>query len=183
MALTYTCNLSQGYPVPCRNSSGGIQEVWIGTWNGASTTITTGTASFETGAGTEIISVTGSGLFYPFPQPLETGEFSQSGGFSTENGTSMYTQTLNITIQQYNGFSWGQINILGQGVWRILVLDQNGNYFYLGSQNGCRVTAATPGAGKSMNDLNGAIITFEGKEPVPAYQISANAAIQLMSGT
>jgi sugar lactone lactonase YvrE len=61
------------------------------------------------------------------------------------------------------------------------VIDQNGNYWYIGNKNGARVTAATPGVGKAMGDLNGAVITFEGKEQVTAYQMTAAAALALIA--
>jgi hypothetical protein len=46
----------------------------------------------------------------------------------------------------------------------------------MGFQNPVRVSAATPGLGKAYCDLNGAVITFLGKEPEPAYEVASSAA-------
>ena len=73
-----------------------------------------------------------------------------------------------------------QIKILGQGKWRVLIKDQRGKYWLMGAQNPVRLSAATPGLGKAYGDLNGAILTFMGKEPVPAYEVDATAALQLI---
>lgn len=173
-----SCLITSGFPLQCRDNSGGIQNVYIAAYNGTAMTYAVGT-----GASASLISafagVTVSA--YTFNQPLETASFEQAGAFSTENGTSMYTQTVNITLQKLSNTAVALINTLGQGVWRIIILDQNGNYWFVGAQNGARVSAATPGTGKAMGDLNGAVITFEAKEPVTAYQVTTAAALSLIT--
>jgi hypothetical protein len=172
------CLITSGFPLQCRDNSGGIQNVYIATFNGTSMGYTVGT-----GASASLITAfTGATVSaYTFNQPLETASFEQAGAFSTENGTSNYKATVMITLQKLNNTSTALINTLGQGVWRIIVLDQNGNYWLVGAQNGARVSAATPGTGKALGDLNGAVITFEATEPVSAYQVTTAAALSLIT--
>lgn len=174
-----SCLITSGYPLQCRDNTGGVQNVYIGAYGGTVTmTPILGTTS-NTG---QIVGWTGvTSSFYTFNQPLETADFTQAGAFSVENGTSMYTQTCNITLQKLDTTASTLINTLGQGVWRIIILDQNGNYWYIGNKNGARVTAATPGVGKAMGDLNGAVITFEAKEQLTAFQVTAAAALELIT--
>lgn len=170
------CLITSGYSLQCRDNIGGVQNVYIGAFNGSSMTMTVGsTASLVTGFAGATVS------FYTFNQPLETASFEQAGNYSTENGTSFYTQTVNITLQKMNATSANLINTLGQGTWRILVLDQNGIYWLIGSQNGARVSASTPNTGKALGDLNGAVITFEAKEPITAYQVTTAAALAVIA--
>jgi len=166
------CLITSGYGLQCRDNIGGVQNVYIGTFNGASMTMTGATA------GTSLITAFGGATvsFYTFNQPLETASFEQAGNYSTENGTSFYTQTVNITLQKLNATSATLINALGQGTWRVIILDQNGLYWLVGAQNGARVSAATPNTGKALGDLNGAVLTFEAKEPLTAYQVTTAAA-------
>ena len=171
-----SCLITSGFPLQCRSNTGGVQNVYIGAFTNMTPIL--GTTS-NVGQITGFTGTTAS--FYTFNQPLETADFTQAGAFSVENGTSMYTQTVNITLQKLDATASTLINTLGQGVWHIIILDQNGNYWYIGNKNGARVTAATPGVGKAMGDLNGAVITFEGKEQVTAYQITAAAALALIA--
>ena len=165
-----SCNLTSGYSLGCRDSLGGIQRVYIGTWDADTTYGLTGPCD-------TIESVTITPSFFTFEQELETASFIQNGQFSTENGTSFYEQTLEITLQKLDSCNRDQIKILGQGVWRVIILDQRGTYWLMGKQNPVRVSASNPQLGKAFGDLNGAVITFIGKEPEPAFAIT-EAAVQ-----
>jgi hypothetical protein len=168
------CILNTGYSIGCRDNIGGIQEVYIGDYNGDTLTFILGVD--------DIIGTfsAGTSSFYSFEQEIETGSFNQTGQFSTENGTSFYEQTLELTVHKMDAALRNQIKILGQGKWRVLIKDQRGKYWLMGAQNPVRLSAATPGLGKAYGDLNGAILTFMGKEPVPAYEVDATAALQLI---
>lgn len=168
------CVLTSGYTLGCRDNIGGIQEVYIGTYNADALTYTLGTNDI---IGT--FSGTWSG-FYTFEQEIETGSFNQTGQFSTENGTAFYEQTLEITVHKLEAALRNQIYLLGQGKFRILIKDQRGKYWLMGYQNPVRVSASTPSLGKAYGDLNGAVITFMTKEPSPAYEVASSAALQLI---
>lgn len=169
------CVLTNGYTLGCRDNIGGIQEVYIGEWNGDGLTYVFGTNNI-------IGTFSGAtGPFYTFEQEIETGSYTENGVFSTENGTAFYEQTLTINLYKMDAALRNQILILGQGKWRIIVKDQRGNYFLMGKQNPVRVSASTPGLGKAYGDLNGAVITFMGKEPEPAHQVATAAALQVIA--
>jgi hypothetical protein len=173
------CPITYGYTVPCK-STGGIQSVYIGQYNSG---LTYTTDSSSPGATSSFNTITGFGgatsSFYKFEAQLETASLVEAGAFSNENGTAFYTQTAMIVLQGLNQPLVEQINILGKGRWRIIFLDQNGLYWLMGKQNPVNVSASTPGLGKAYGDLNGAIITFEGKEPAPITQVSSAALIAL----
>lgn len=171
------CVLSTGWTLGCRDKQGGIQKVYIGTWNGTNLgfTISGTTASL-------ITAFTGTtSSYYTFEQELESAEFNQKSTGNNDNGTVYYEQTLSITLQGLDAPTADRIRILDQGKWRIMVLDQNGRYWFVGKQNGLRTTESTPGVGKAMGDLNGAKITFKGMEPIPAYEVQASAAATIIA--
>jgi len=118
--------------------------------------------------------------YYKFEQEIETGSFNQNGQFSTENGTTFFEQVLEITLQKMDAANRNRISTLSQGAWRIIVLDQRGNYWLMGYQNPVRVSSATPQLGKLYGDLNGAVLTFTGKEPEPAYLMDSTVALSLI---
>jgi hypothetical protein len=51
----------------------------------------------------------------------------------------------------------------------------------MGYQNPVRVSASTPGTGKAYGDLNGSVVTFMTKEPVPAYLVETAAALSVIA--
>ena len=89
--------------------------------------------------------------------------------------------TLTITLHKLEAALRNKILVLGQGKWRVIVKDQRGTYHLMGYQNPVRVSASTPGVGKAYGDMNGSVITFVGKEPVPAYEVSSAAALKVIT--
>lgn len=173
--MATSCILTSGYELGCRDNIGGIQEVYIGEWNGDSMTYVLGTDNIiGTFSGT-------TASFYTFEQEIETASFTENGVFSIENGTSFYEMTLTISLHKLDAALRNQILILGQGKWRIIIKDQRGLYHFMGFQNPVRVSASTPGVGKAYGDLNGAVVTFMGKEPAPAYLVSSSAALSVIT--
>jgi hypothetical protein len=171
-----SCLLTQGYSIPCKGIAG-VQAVYIGEWNG-------GTASGGIGyttSGLTITAFTGATVsFYEFQQPIETGSLTETGNFNTQNGTAYYDQVVEITCHNIDASLIEQVNTLGRGRWRILVLDVNGNFFLIGKQNPVMVTSIAGGLGKAYGDLNGYTITFTGKEfdaLAPVTAAAANAVI------
>ena len=167
------CILNTGYSIGCKTTAG-VQKVFIGTWNDTSMTYTFGTNSIITAFGGATTS------FYTFQQPIETSSFTSPAEINTENNAITYTQTLSINVQGMNAALINQIKTLGQGVFRVLILDKNGNYFLMGKGGPVQVSAIEAGLGKVGTDLNGATITFTSKEDQPLYEVQASAALSLI---
>jgi hypothetical protein len=161
-----SCVLTNGYNLGCRDSIGGIQKVFIGIWDGDTT------YGF-TGSNNQIDSFSPTASYWTFEQEIETASFNQPGQFST---SAFYEQTLEITLQKLDENLRQNILILGKGIWRIIILDQRGTYWLMGKQNGVRVSDSTSQLGKAFGDLNGAVITFTGKEPELAHSVTSTAA-------
>lgn len=169
-----SCLLTSGYSIGCKTQAG-VQKVFIGSWNDSSLTYTFGTNSIITAFGGATTS------FYTFQQPIETSSFTAPAEVNTENNAIQYNQTLSINVQGMNAALLNQIKTLGQGVWRILILDKNGSYFLMGKNGPVQVSAIESGLGKVGTDLNGAVITFTAKETQPLYEVEAAAALSLIA--
>ena len=170
-----SCPITYGYSLPCK-STAGVQAVYISTY---STGLTYTIDSSASGATSSYGTITGFGgtvgTFYHFQLPNQVISFTQDGASSDENGTTFVTQTLELTLYSLTQPIVELINILARGNWRIILLDQNGNYWLMNKQNPVTVTTYTPGLGKAFGDLNGAVITFQGMEPYAANQVSSAA--------
>lgn len=171
-----SCLLSGGYTLPCKGISG-IQSVYIGNWNGSAITYTMGSASSPN----LITGITGGGSFSTFQQELEQGSLTETGNFNPQNGTAYYDQVVEITVMQPTQLLVDKVNILGQGRFRLIVLDSNSNYWLVGQVNPVSVTAVSGGPGKAYADLNGFTITFTGKELGIITQVTTAAAISVIT--
>ncbi len=175
-----SCLLTGGYNIACKGIAG-VQSVFIGTWNGGTAS---GGIGYTIGTGSQlnqITAFTGATVsFYEFKQTIETGSLTETGNFNEQNGTAYYDQVVEITVHNTDQTLIDQVNVLGRGRWRILVLDVNGNYFLVGKQNPVNVSAVAGGSGKAYGDLNGFTITFTGKEFDVLTQVTPTAAISVI---
>jgi hypothetical protein len=164
-----SCIYNTTYALGCRDSSGGIQRVWIRNWS-ADTTYTYSSDGTITGA-------TGSFSGQPFYEVQirpESGAFAPGNGqHSIENGTNFFEQQLDLTLHKYQASLRNLIYSLALTEMEIIVLDQNNQYYLCGEQNGANLTASAANVGRLYGDLNGATITIIAKEPTPARQMSS----------
>ena len=184
-----SCLITGGYSLPCKSISG-IQAVYIAGWNGPGTTYTLGTTSQVnmnqitafSGVTSSYAGMAGS-LYYTFLQDSEQGSFVETGNTNVTAGTSYNDQVIEITLYNPTQTLNDQVNALMRGRWRIIILDQNGNYFLCGQVNPINVTALAAGSGKAYGDNSGYVITFTGKEYSLATQVTTAAAATVISTT
>ena len=62
---------------------------------------------------------------------------------------------------------------------KIIVKDNNGNFFLVGKEHGAEVTGGTIVTGGAMGDLSGYTLTFTAMERVPANFIDASSESDL----
>lgn len=167
-----SCLLTTGYSLGCR-AQAGVTKVFIGSW-------TNMTYQYETD-GITIGTFSGATTsFYTFEQTIETANYTSAAEVNNENNAIQYAQSLEITLTNMTATLANQIKVLGQGVWRILILDKQGNYWLMGSTGPVQVSAIASGLGKAGTDLNGATLTFMSKETVALTAVKSSAAQALI---
>ena len=158
------CTLTTGRKVPCKSAFGGIKTVYFADF-GELTGITIDALTKEA-------TVTGSPTWYEFDvkgnSSLETTVTS-----SRENGTTFYTQTLNLTLTYLDAKTQAELQILAVARPYIVVQDYYGNEFLCGFENGMEVTGGTVVTGAAAGDLSGFTLTFEGMEETAPYFLAA----------
>lgn len=191
-----SCLLTAGYGLPCR-SVGGVSPagVFIAEWQcpgPGSMQITVGTVSSPSGdlpgipqyvaTYGGITGFTGSTVsFYQFCQDIEIASLSETSVVSIENGTSYNEITLT-----FNVFNFGQdvqniVTTLGAGRWRVIILGNDGNYYFMGYSNPVSITDGSGGINKALGDLNGYTFTMVGKEQFGILQVSPTAAASVLT--
>ena len=160
------CDLTKGRIVPCRDSVGGIAEVYFVDYGD----ITSFTLSDD-----EITDCEGTFNAYQY---LVKGNSSltQNVTASRENGTVFFEQVLELTLPKMSKEDNKELKLLAYGRPHIVVVDYNGNAFMMGREHGCDVTGGTVVTGAAMGDLSGYTLSFSAMELAPANFIASPAA-------
>lgn len=157
------CLLTSGRALPCKSSVGGLKAVYFADY---------GTLGATTIASGEITAIAGTPDFFKFDikgnSSLETTINS-----SRENGTTFYTQTLNLTLPVLDKATQEEIKLLATARPHVAIEDYNGNFFMVGLEHGAEVTGGTVVSGAAMGDLSGFTLTLEGQETDPAYFVTS----------
>lgn len=152
------CLLTTGRALGCKKSVGGLKAVYFADYG------TLGTVTETAG---EITAITGTPDFFKYDikgnSSLETTINS-----SRENGTTFYTQTLNLTLPVLDKATQEEIKLLSSSRPHVAIEDYNGNFFLVGLEHGAEVTGGTIVSGAAMGDLSGFTLTLEGQEVAPA---------------
>ena len=167
------CALTTGRSLPCKSAVGGLKTVYFADYG------TLGTATISAG---EITSLAGTPTWYQFDikgnSSLETTVNS-----SRENGTTFYTQTLNLTLTYLDKSTQEEIKLLAAARPHVAIEDYNGNFFLVGLEHGAEVTGGTIVSGAAMADLSGFTLTFEAMETAPAYFVTSTVITDDASAT
>ena len=157
------CTLSTGRKVPCKSAFGGIKTVLFADFG----TI----ASIAVDSTTKVATITNGSpapVWYEYDvkgnSSLETTVTS-----SRENGTTFYTQTLNLTLTYLDAKTQAELQVLAVARPYVVVVDYYGNSFLCGFENGMEVTGGTVVTGAAAGDLSGFTLTFEGMEETAPY--------------
>ena len=158
------CQLTSGRSVPCKSAFGGIKTVLFANY-GDLTAVTIDATTKEA-------TVTGTPDWYEYDvkgnSSLETTVTS-----SRENGTTFYTQTLNLTLTYLDAKTQAELQTLAVGRPYIVVVDYYGNNFLCGFDAGMECTGGTVVTGAAAGDLSGFTLTFEGMEETAPYFLAA----------
>jgi len=168
------CALTQGYVLDCKDSLGGITEVlFIAKADVTATTEASGVI-------TAITKAAGK-RFYKYELVKETSSFVENINASVENGSIFYQQELTVILNKLQANTRNEILLLAQNLLLAIAKDNNGKYWYLGQTRGLDITAGSGGSGTAMGDRSGYTLTFTGKEPALAPEVSSSIITGLLS--
>lgn len=155
------CTLATGRALPCKDSVGGIKAVWFADYG------TLGTLTVDAADG-ELTAISGTPDLFRY-DVKGNSSFEQTINASRENGTSFYTQTLNLTLTKLDLETRFELIDVVRARPHVFVEDYNGNYFLLGAVHGAEVTGGTIVTGAAMGDLSGFTLVMTAEETLPAY--------------
>lgn len=175
-----TCDITSGFTLGCRDSAGGIKNLYI--LSGSVDTIVNASEGL-------ISEMTGSGTFYKFELFRQTSDYTETITSTPENGTVFYEQAVNAIFFKLQSATRNQMKVLAQNPNLKVIVETNngsvdgvGKFFYLGQSNGLQLTGGTGATGTSLGDLNGYTLDFTGQEPEPASEVSGSDLSAVLSG-
>jgi len=149
--------IDDGRPLNCKDSVGGLKNVYFMKSIESEWTLTED----------EISTYTGSASAYKY-ELKGNSTFEQTITSSRENGTVFYEQVLNLTLPKLSAVDNKAIKLLTWDNPQVLVEDYNGNIFLVGLQNGADVSGGTIVTGGAMGDMSGYTLTLTAMEKIPA---------------
>ena len=165
------CDLTLGRKEVCKDSVGGIKAIYFS--NFADTTPASYT--FDSTNTDAIESVTGTPNAFKY-EVRDASSFTQNIQTSADTGTTAFEQVIELTLKKLTITDNKELKLISYGRPRVIIEDQNGNFFLAGFENGCQVTAGTIVTGQAMNDLSGYTLTLTGMEKKPANFLEADPA-------
>lgn len=160
------CDISHGRTEQCKDSIAGIQAVYFMNYN---------TASFTTDADDVITAFPSGSTLYKY-ELKGANSYTETVNSSRDNGTTFFTQNLNMQIKRLDATETKEFKLLAYGRPKIVVHTRNGEAFLMGYLEGADMTAGTISSGQNYGDLVGYTATFTGNEKLPANFISGSTA-------
>lgn len=157
------CDLSRGRSLECKDSVGGLQDVYFVNF-GSDLTITYDIT--DTDVITEMVASADTVSAYKY-ELKGTNSLDANVNTSRENGTTFFEQVLNLQLTGLTKEDHKEIKLLCYGRPHVIVVDHNLNAFVCGLEHGMDVTAGTIVTGAAMGDLSGYTLTLTGNERVP----------------
>lgn len=166
------CALTQNYLIDCKDSVGGITEVYFI----AAADVTSYTEA--SGVITALVKATGK-KFFKYQMIKETSSVVENITPSVENGTIFYEQVLTIVLNKLQVNTRNEILLLAKNLLVAVAKDNNDKYWYLGAKRGLDITAGSSQTGLAFGDRSGYTLTFTGKEPELAQEVASGVASAL----
>jgi len=161
------CTIIEGRQIDCRDSVGGVAEIYVTEF----TNVPQANITASSGSITALSCLSGK-KFFTYQMEKENASFEEKVVSSRENGTLYYEQTLTFNFKKLSAALRNDLHILAQNRLMFIVKDNNGLFRLMGQTNGADIGEASATTGKAFGDLNGYTLTFTGMESQPASFVS-----------
>ena len=160
-------NLSLGRLKPCKDSVGGIKNIYFINYGDIDGVVYNVTDE-------DVIDTLGTSVNAYKYEVHFSSSLTQNIQSSSENGTTAFEQVLEISMPRLSKEDHKEIKLIAYGHPNVVVEDQNGAFFVCGLANGMEVTGGTIVTGQAMGDLSGYTLTLTGMEKIPANFLDTN---------
>ena len=168
------CAITAGRSEPCKDTLAGLRNVYFINEDIApnyiykETSLGSGIYVVDTDFSESIDYVNFVQYLYKFELKSNENVYDQEIVTSRENGTTFFRQTLTIKLKKQDIATHNAVKTLAYAKPRILVENNEGQFFLVGLLRGCDLTAGSINNGASLGDFSGYSLTFQAEELLPS---------------
>lgn len=168
------CNITHGRVEPCKDSLAGLRNIYFineditPSYIFKETFPTSGIFVVDTDYSEVIDYVNYVQYMYKFELKSNENVYDQEIVSSRENGTTFFRQTLTIKLKKQDAATHLAVKTLAYAKPRILVENNEGQFFLVGLLRGCDLTAGSINSGGALGDFSGYSMTFQAEELLPS---------------
>ena len=162
MACSTLTTITKG----CDNNMGGITSIYINDMDNLGTVTVNTTTWTVTSFGSLVDE------FVAFEFRRNTGNYTEEAAIDLVNGSSFYTQNINLMFHRREASKSKAIKILGEGQRDLAVVvgDANGKYWYFPN---AQLTAVTEGSGTAKADGSKYSLVLTAESEHLAYEVDS----------
>ncbi len=157
-----SCSLTSGFALDCKDSVGGVKAIHL---------INFAATGFTVSGGEVTATTIASGNVYTYDMPKGVGSMTTTTNVSQENGTVFNQTDVVARLRKLATTKRNELKLLAQNRVFCVVEDNNANYWLVGKEYGCDITAMTQETGTAMGDNYGYNFTLSAIEAEAPYKL------------
>ena len=161
------CDIALGRIEPCKDQVGGLDAVYFCNFDDLPT------SAITVSADDEVTAVTGDPMLFKYDLK-GTSNLEQTVTSSRDNGTTFFDQVLSLNLKKQDLTTHKEVKLLAHGRPKIIVRDNNSNFFLVGHEHGADVNGGTISSGTAFGDFTGYNLTFQAMEKSAALFLDCN---------
>ena len=165
-----SCSLTSGFALDCKDSVGGVKAIHL---------INFAATGFTVSGGEVTATTIASGNVYTYDMPKGVGSMTTTTNVSQENGTVFNQTDVVARLRKLATTKRNELKLLAQNRVFCVVEDNNANYWLVGKEYGCDITAMTQETGTAMGDNYGYNFTLSAIEAEAPYKLQTSVVTAL----
>ena len=172
-----SCDIIGGRTEQCKDAVSGIHAIYLINYGDLDFPAAT---TYGTSENTDQITAIAAGSINLYKFELKgNNSFEQTINSSRENGTTWFEQTLTVQLKRQDVKTTKNVKLISYGRPRIIIHARGDQWFLMGLDQGCDVTAGNISSGSALGDFNGYGLTFTAQEELPANFINCTTVSEL----
>ena len=173
MSCVQTLN---GIAADCQTNVGGVREVYIANYDDVSAVTLDETSNMI-----KTITMADSAKFKKYAFKKNTSSMTSTLNVDPANGINFVQTDLSLVFAKQETVKRMEIAKLSLGELRVIVLDANGKYWFLGKEEFVSATAGTAETGTNRSDGNRYSITLTDYSASYPYEVDPTIVAELIA--
>lgn len=149
-----SCDYSTGRALPCKDSIGGIKELYLVTDGTSPYVLGDADVTYSASTRQQIADIDTAITVYKIDLPRNTATFAEPIEVNDENGSFMYAPTLEIALHKLDYQTQDLLHSVAKNYQSVVVLTDLGQVFVAGFERGLGVSGGDSQVGAGLNDGN-----------------------------